>query len=176
MAASDFLLGGNNLIDADDDASSSTMPAAALIRVNRVLEAASDCLDDLCELDQGLTLGGEPIALVGARISPDGRTAGILWALPWSILLQLEEIGNRHGGLREIQLREELTLKFSDELDTPGTRAHRALGHLRSRLSGKLAKVLRRPPKVQFYAAPPEEVAAAVRGLAASPSSSSNSE
>lgn len=70
-----------------------------LAEAQRLLDVATECLDDLCRKYQdaplsvqqkhlpGLQLGGQPIELLEVQVNKDGKQAKVYWTLPYSILL-----------------------------------------------------------------------------------------
>ncbi|KAL3929871.1 MAG: hypothetical protein SGBAC_012020 [Bacillariaceae sp.] len=70
-----------------------------LAEAQRLLDVATECLDDLCRKyeDQpasamqnalpGLQLKGQPIELLEVQVNKDGKQAKVFWTLPYSVLL-----------------------------------------------------------------------------------------
>ena len=70
-----------------------------LAEAQRLLDVATECLEDLCHKYQdqpssimqaelpGLQLQGQPIELLEVKVNKDGKQAKVFWTLPYSVLL-----------------------------------------------------------------------------------------
>jgi ribosome-binding factor A len=64
-----------------------------LAEAHRILEVATECLENLCTHEQnrnslsGLQLQGQPIILLHVQVNKDVKQAKVYWTLPYSVLL-----------------------------------------------------------------------------------------
>ena len=80
-----------------------------LSEAHRIMEVATDCLDQICIQggQPGLTLKGDPIVILDVQVNPDIKQAKVFWTLPYGVLLDERVNQNVYQKLIE-KLREEI--------------------------------------------------------------------
>jgi hypothetical protein len=127
----------------DDTKKSDTTPRR-LAEEHRIMEVATDCLEDICMRggEAGLALSGQPIVILDVQVNRDVKQAKVFWTLPYVVLLD-DRINQ--------QVYQKLMMKLQNEIDNGGS--GKVLSHhVRTRLSYYY------PPRIKLVPATNEMV------------------
>jgi ribosome-binding factor A len=120
------------LISEEDD-----MPSVNQLReANLIQEVTEDVLEKFCKRNDLFCLGGDPIMILDAEVSPDLRHARVFWSLPYVILLNARRFPPH--------IQEELVKRMEERLFKHG-------GKLQVLVHARLRSYY--PPNLRFVAA-----------------------
>jgi len=156
------------------DPSENTSTHRQLAEAQRILDVATECLEDLCHKYQdqpplamqkalpGLQLKGQPIELLEVQVNKDGKQAKVFWTLPYSVLLDPNVNQNIYQRL-VMTLQEQLLMGQQQQQDNNGQQQRGGAKILSQHVGSKLRFYF--PPRIKLVPATHEMVERAIREI-----------
>ncbi|CAJ1961367.1 unnamed protein product [Cylindrotheca closterium] len=145
-----------------------------MAEAQRLLDVATECLDDLCHKYQdqppsamqkalpGLQLKGQPIELFEVQVNKDGKQAKVFWTLPYSVLLDPNV--NQNIYQRLVQTLQEQLLGIDGQQPQQQQQQQRGGAKILSQHVGSKLRFYF-PPRIKLVPATQEMVERAIREI-----------